>query len=236
VVTASGDHTARVWDADTGEALTPPLQHANAVSMASFSPDGRRVVTASADNTARVWDADTGKALTPPLQHAESVSSASFSPDGRRVVTASDDKTARVWDADTGKALTPPLQHAKSVSSASFSLDGRRVVTASGDHTARVWDVSLDERPLADIVGLAELMSAHRIDFTGAIARLPTEDLSRLWAELRSKYPSEFTVAPEAVRRWREGEIRDCMREGHLSAAEFHYWALFAELASGKAK
>jgi WD40 repeat protein len=56
VVTASEDHTARVWDAATGRPLIRPLEHHGLVVSAAFSPDGTRVVTASYDKTARVWD------------------------------------------------------------------------------------------------------------------------------------------------------------------------------------
>jgi len=56
VVTASADHTARVWDAVTGEPRGPPLAHQGTVYHAVFSPDGTRIVTASADHTARIWD------------------------------------------------------------------------------------------------------------------------------------------------------------------------------------
>jgi hypothetical protein len=97
VVTASDDHTARVWEADTGKPVGAPLQHGDRVLSAAFSADGRRVVTASWDQTARVWEADTGKPVGAPLQHGDRVLSAAFSPDGRRVVTASWDQTARVW-------------------------------------------------------------------------------------------------------------------------------------------
>ena len=111
VVTASGDKTARVWDADTGKPVGEPMTHGEAVHSASFSPDGKRVVTASWDKTARVWDADTGKPVGEPMTHGDRVYSASFSPDGKRVVTASGDKTARVWDADTGKPVGEPMTH-----------------------------------------------------------------------------------------------------------------------------
>ncbi|MGA2749095.1 MAG: hypothetical protein ABSG59_09990 [Verrucomicrobiota bacterium] len=56
IVTASKDHTARVWDVQTGQPLTEPLKHDGEVNSAQFSPDGKRIVTASMDRAARVWD------------------------------------------------------------------------------------------------------------------------------------------------------------------------------------
>ena len=44
----------------------------------------------------------------------------------------------------------------------------------------------------------------------------------------RSGRPQE--PAPAAARAWREREIGDCLREGHLGAAEFYYWRLAAEM------
>ncbi|SPF35997.1 conserved hypothetical protein [Candidatus Sulfopaludibacter sp. SbA4] len=140
VVTASWDHTAQVWEADTGKPVGAPLQHQDKVNSAAFSPDGRRVVTASDDKTARVWEAGSGKPVGAPLRHQNSVVSAAFSPDGRRVVTASEDRTAQVWEAETGKPVGAPLRHQEEVNSAVFSPDGRRVVTASDDKTAQVWE------------------------------------------------------------------------------------------------
>jgi predicted Zn-dependent protease len=48
-----------VWDAATGQPITPPLKHTDFVYSAEFSPDGRRILTASGDTTARVWDLPT---------------------------------------------------------------------------------------------------------------------------------------------------------------------------------
>src|SRR5271165_3436631 len=140
IVTASADHTARIWDAQSGKPISGPLQHEDVVSAASFSPDGTRIVTASADRTARIWDALSGKPIGRPLQHGLVVLAASFSQDGTRIVPASADHTARIWDAQTGKPIGEPLRHDDVVSAASFSPDGTRIVTASADHTARIWD------------------------------------------------------------------------------------------------
>ena len=101
-MTASGDNTARVWDAQSGQPLTAPLKHDGFVISAQFSADGKWIVTASRSMdeqraAARVWDAQSGQPLTEPMKHDDVVSSAQFSPDGKRIVTASGGG-ARVWD------------------------------------------------------------------------------------------------------------------------------------------
>ena len=140
VVTTS--HTARVWEAATGNPVGTPLRHDDDINSAAFSPDGRWVVTASYDKTARVWEAATGNPVGTPLRHDARGLSAAFSPDGRWVVTASNDKTARVWEAATGNPVGTPLRHDSEVRSAGFSPDGRWVVTTSDDQTARVWEAA----------------------------------------------------------------------------------------------
>jgi WD40 repeat protein len=140
IVTASVDHSARVWDAVTGHLLATLTGHTGPVNDAAFSPDGKRIVTASDDGTARVWDALTGHLLATLTGPNVEVRKAAFSPDGKRIVTASADHTARAWDAETGLLLATLTGHAGVVYDAAFSPDGKRIVTASQDFTARVWD------------------------------------------------------------------------------------------------
>ena len=47
--------TARLWDADTGQALLTLAGHTDTVNTAVFSPDGAYILTASGDGTARIW-------------------------------------------------------------------------------------------------------------------------------------------------------------------------------------
>ncbi len=55
LVTASSDHTARIWDAATGEVLHELKGHTGPVVHARFGADDDTVVTGSYDNTVRMW-------------------------------------------------------------------------------------------------------------------------------------------------------------------------------------
>ncbi|MCS7022758.1 MAG: WD40 repeat domain-containing protein, partial [Gemmataceae bacterium] len=56
IVTGSGDDTAKVWDAGSGQLLLTLSGHTAWVESVAYSPDGRRIVTGSADKTAKVWE------------------------------------------------------------------------------------------------------------------------------------------------------------------------------------
>jgi WD40 repeat protein len=106
-LTASEDHTARLWDVASGRELMR-LKHDNKVWQAVFSADDQRILTASGDNVARIWDAASGRQLS-QLAHGNKVFSsvleAVFSPDASRVATVSSDGTAWIWDVQRGQNL-----------------------------------------------------------------------------------------------------------------------------------
>src|SRR5262249_44410017 len=97
--TASGDKTARIWDAATAKEIVVLRGHDDLVWSAAFSPEGSGIVTASADRTARIWDTATAKEIAALRGHNGWAASPAFNPDGSRIVTASRDTTARVWDS-----------------------------------------------------------------------------------------------------------------------------------------
>ena len=96
LLTASSDHTARLWESSTRAPFGKIMKHHDLVRSAAFSPDGRLIVTGSDDHTARFWDATTGNPFGPPLQHPGRVSQVTFSPDGRHILTACD-QSAWLW-------------------------------------------------------------------------------------------------------------------------------------------
>jgi WD40 repeat protein len=148
VLTSPMKSTARVWDAQTGRAITTLTGHTAEIVDGKFSPDGRRIVTASWDKTARIWDATSGKSLAVLQGHGSNAIRVAFSPDGRRVATASSDAT-RVWDAQSGNIISRFEGENTDPTQVQFSPDGRRVITSAVGRT-RTWEID-DRQPVVTL-------------------------------------------------------------------------------------
>ena len=175
IATATGDHTAKIWDAQTGELLMTLKGHTEAVNNIAYSPDGRRIATTSDDHTAKVWDATTGEELLTLSGHTDLVFRLGFSPDGRRLVTTSADRTAKVWDTFTGAELITFSGHEGPVFDVSFNRDGKRIATTGEDGFLKIWDATTGEELLGlpfeteqVIGGVAFSPDGTRVAATGA--------------------------------------------------------------------
>jgi WD40 repeat protein len=138
---------ARVWDATTGEPITDWLECDQAVSFATFSPDGKALVVGGdrepstlSHNAVRVFDLPSGRLRFSTLPQMGSIVNAAFSPDGRFLATACLDHTAIIWNAQSGEPLHPPLKQDGMVFQVCFSPDGAWLATRN-DSGVCVWDV-----------------------------------------------------------------------------------------------
>jgi len=192
VVTASLDHTARVWEAASGRLVAELKGHSRGVKSAAFSPDGARVVTASGDKTARVWEVASGRLVAELKGHGGAVWSAAFSPDGARVVTASHDQTARVWEAASGRLVAELKGHGGWVWSAAFSPDGARIVTAANDGTARVWEAA-SGRLVAELKGHGGAVWSAAFSPDGArVVTAANDGTARVWEAASGRLVAEL--------------------------------------------
>jgi WD40 repeat protein len=150
--TASRDKTARVWNLETGEALTPWLSHSNEVDQVLFSPDGKLLLTRDTERSpgafelpdhgtgaVTLWQIPAGELIF-RVAHSNVVSHAEFSPDGALFVTACCDGYTRICRVQDG-SVTQAFKHPAEVTHATFSPDGKLLVTSCKDDKVRCWEV-----------------------------------------------------------------------------------------------
>jgi WD40 repeat protein len=103
------ENAARLYDARTGEPITPLLRHQRTVESTALSPDGRLVITNSVDHTTRLWDTSLGLPLGPHLPSSGSSGGGqvSFSPDGRGVLIIDDTDSLVRWEVPAPIEGTP---------------------------------------------------------------------------------------------------------------------------------
>ncbi|MGB0384129.1 MAG: AAA-like domain-containing protein [Ardenticatenaceae bacterium] len=99
VLSGSNDHSARIWNATTGD-LLHTLPSEGAIFSVAWHPNGQQVLTGSNDHSARIWKAATGDLLHTFNLHSQRVWSLAWSPNGQQVLTSSWDGTARISIAD----------------------------------------------------------------------------------------------------------------------------------------
>jgi WD40 repeat protein/serine/threonine protein kinase len=153
---------ACVWDANTGQPVTPAIRIKEAVRSARFSPDGRWLLT-QARRAVWLWDAQTGLSAGLPIELALPLNAIAFSRDGQLIAACGRSATTRgatvvktetrLYDARSGRPITSPLLELGEVTDLQFSPNSRWLVTveseahpsglsldAGYDVRLRVWD------------------------------------------------------------------------------------------------
>ncbi len=87
IVSASEDHTLKVWDTQTGEEWRTLRGHTDGVFGCAISPAGDIIVSASYDRTLKVWDVRTGACLSTLYVNGQ-LNACTFHPDGEHLVAA----------------------------------------------------------------------------------------------------------------------------------------------------
>lgn len=141
LVSASADHTVRVWDLASRNVVRVYEDHTDEVCACAITPDGERVVSVGADLVVRVWELATGRTLFRLDGHASRIYDCAIAPDGRHAVTAAADETLRIWDLETGEARAVLVGHRGRVNCCRISPDGRFVLSASHDTTLKLWEL-----------------------------------------------------------------------------------------------
>ncbi|KAI1178513.1 hypothetical protein F4777DRAFT_100459 [Nemania sp. FL0916] len=116
------NHSIRLWNTTTCEAVVNFEGHRDIIYSLIFSPDGRRLASASDDKIIRIWEVETGQIER--ILNCPFTSALLFSPDGNKLASACDwDSEIWVWNIAIGGDKTVFKGHPASITDVIFDLD-----------------------------------------------------------------------------------------------------------------
>ena len=141
LASGSWDHTARLWDAATGEPCAT-LPHDHDVEGLAFGPDGTWLITiCNQDDRLRIWDVATARILTEITCAIRYNPSLTVNPDGTRVAVSDYDYGTNRWRLRVFDIASHELLTTRDGQPLAFSPDGRWLAaTIADDKTVGLLD------------------------------------------------------------------------------------------------
>jgi serine/threonine protein kinase/WD40 repeat protein/tetratricopeptide (TPR) repeat protein len=219
----SGDLGVYLWDPIAGKMATPPLNHDLPVRRPVFSPDGLWLLTTTTGHI-RLWSVATGE-LSHDMPMTEDIADAAFSHDSRRIVVGMSNRLTfgpgaegvrswwQIWDVRTGQPLTPalpslstrssgPAARGIDIESRDWSRNAERLLVMREDNTPEVYSLVGDERPIDELLALAEVLSARQVNSAGVIQGIAPNEFRKSCEVVRSKFASEWSAAVVEGSEW----------------------------------
>jgi WD40 repeat protein len=139
IISANNDHTASIWDAETGNPLYTLIGHHSGIGEAAFSNDQRFILTVGLyDREVRIWDTDCPLALHVFHDSADPVKKIAYAHDGLKILSMACCGRLSEWSLQTGEKTYLVPQEGQIIDVA-YSRDRSKLLTLSDRSICRVW-------------------------------------------------------------------------------------------------
>jgi WD40 repeat protein len=191
LVTASNDHTVRLWDVVSRTQRGKPLQHPDGVNAAVVTPDGSALFTADDKGYLRVWPMSGRGRSTGFEAGFGPLTTLALSPRGGIMATGDSGQYVRLWSLDKGKAGPAIETQSGNIESLAFSPDGhllavgttglkRNLDTANTEGVVELWDIT-EGRKIADLTGYKGWIESVAFSPDGRTLAAAGDEITRFW-------------------------------------------------------
>jgi WD40 repeat protein len=105
IVTASKDHTVRLWSIKAAACINVIQSHKDEVNAVRFSPDNKTIVSVSADHSIRFWHLRNNVQNDKITTRSQNIRSLHISPNGKLLVSLGKNLEIKIWQLATGDCL-----------------------------------------------------------------------------------------------------------------------------------
>ncbi|MBU1187334.1 MAG: WD40 repeat domain-containing protein [Acidobacteria bacterium] len=181
VVTASGDNSAKVWDAKSGQMVLNIGNHPSHVFCADFSPNSSSLATVSG-NDAKIWGIPGGQLIQTLRGHSEKVRSVRFNEEGNRLVTTSEDGSVKIWDIYSGREhLSVQITNQGWTYTADFNPRGGTIAVGAHGGQMGLYDVNSGARQV-NLRGHTRAVNLVRFNKSGdRLVSAGVDDCIKIW-------------------------------------------------------
>jgi WD40 repeat protein len=145
LVTASFDHTLKLWETATGREVKTyggATGHTKQVISVAFNQDGSMIASGSTDNTLKVWDVPINAPIR-SFKSSDAVQAVALSPDGLKLAIGGKDGSLHlVAPTDFKELVKFQTGHRGAITGVAFSANGLLLASVGLDRMLRFWNVA----------------------------------------------------------------------------------------------
>lgn len=206
-ISASWDHTLRLWNLQKGETEVTFVNHDKDVLTCAFSADNRQIASGGRDNSIKIWNTKGEcKFTVEEDKHTDWVSCLRFSPESKKplLASASWDGTVKIWDPSSMTLLNTFVGHTNAVNTIAFAAGSKYLASGGKDGNILLWNLETNSFIKAKQLNFPiNQLSFSTVSYTLAAA---TDEGVYLWDLVKDQITAEAHVKVGEDREEVEGE------------------------------
>jgi len=146
LVSASMDHSLKLWDCNTARSRSSFRGHVDSVNSCKFQPYANCFISGSGDKTVSLWDMRTNQCVQTLYGHLNAVNNVAFNLKADTVASCDADGVVKIWDLRMVQEKYPQLDTGRlPATSCAFDKSGTVLLVGSEDGSVYAYSLNSQE-------------------------------------------------------------------------------------------